>query len=56
LRLSYRLQDVFTFEFLARWFVPLFNVLDPEAPSFFDHSMINLTLGMRIRLNKPPAE
>ena len=49
-KLAYRLQEKFTFEFSARWFVPLFNVLDPEAPSFFDHSMIDLTLGMRIKL------
>jgi len=50
LRLYYKLQEKFTFEFMTRAFLPLFNVLDPEAPSFWDHSMINLTMGMRIKL------
>lgn len=48
--ISYRLQERFTFELATRAFLPLFNVLDSEAPSFFDHSMINITMGMRIKL------
>jgi hypothetical protein len=49
-RLSYSLQERFTFEFVLRGFLPLFNVLDPDAPSFFDHAMLNAAMGMRIRL------
>lgn len=49
-RLSYRLQERFTFEFVIRGFLPLFNVLDPDAPSFFDHGMLHAAMGMRIKL------
>ena len=50
-RLSYRLQEKFTFEFMTRGFLPLFNALDSEAPSFWDHAMLDITMGMRIKLN-----
>ncbi|NLJ46138.1 MAG: hypothetical protein GX430_06220 [Treponema sp.] len=49
-RLAYRLQEKFTFEFIVRGFLPLFNALDPDAPSFFDHAMLNAGMGMRIKL------
>lgn len=49
-RLSYRLQERFTFEFVLRGFLPLFNALDPDAPTFFDHAMLSAAMGMRIKL------
>ncbi len=48
-RLSYHLQERFTFEFVLRGFLPLFNAWDPDAPSFFDHAMLNAAMGMRIK-------
>jgi hypothetical protein len=50
-RIAYQLQEKFTFEFTARGFLPLFNVLDSEAPSFWDQGMIDITMGMRIKLD-----
>ena len=50
IRLSYRLQERFTFELSTRAFLPLFNAIDPDAPSFLDHAMLNVSMGMRIKL------
>lgn len=49
-RLAYRLQERFTFEIVLRGFLPLFNAWDPDAPSFFDHAMLNAAMGLRVRL------
>lgn len=50
LRLSYRLQERFTFEFIIRGFLPLFNAWDPDAPSFLDQALLSAAMGMRIKL------
>ncbi|MBN1520055.1 MAG: hypothetical protein JW923_08195 [Spirochaetales bacterium] len=43
------LQEGITFSIGARGFLPLFNAWDPGI-AFWDHAMIHVTLGMRIRL------
>ncbi len=51
LRFAYRLQKRFTFELGARWFIPIFNLWDPDSPGFWDHNMIHASMGMRIQLD-----